>query len=166
MALAFRTGESPEVLSLNRENRLQQWSLKGDPLGSCRGPILVPTAAALALRPGGDIAASGTENGTLKLWWIDTGDEAAELKAHNTRVTTLAFSADGHRLVSADRDGETRVWPVPDRDAFSGTWLALKPLASFNHDGQAVSVARFLDTQRVVTGTGDLAPSAGTPIQS
>ena len=51
MALAFRTGESPEVLSLNRENRLQQWSLKGDPLGSCRGPILVPTAAALGCGP-------------------------------------------------------------------------------------------------------------------
>ena len=158
MALAFRTGESPEVLSLNRENRLQQWSLKGEPLGSCRGPILVPTAAALALRPGGDIAASGTENGTLKLWWIDTGDEAAELKAHNTRVTTLAFSADGHRLVSADRDGETYVWPVPDRDAFSGASSPLQPLASFDHKGQPVTVARFLDTQRVVTGTGDLAP--------
>jgi len=158
MALAFRTGESPEVLSLNRENRLQQWSLKGDPLGSCRGPILVPTAAALALRPGGDIAASGTENGTLKLWWIDTGDEAAELKAHNTRVTALVFSADGHRLVSADRDGWTSVWPVPDRDALSGASSPLQPLASFDHKGQPVTVARFLDTQRVVTGTGDLAP--------
>ena len=155
MALAFRTGESPEVLSLNRENRLQQWSLKGDPLGSCRGPNLVPTAAALALRPGGDIAASGTENGTLKLWWIDTGDEAAELKAHKTRVTTLAFSADGRRLVSADHDGCTYVWRVPDRDALSRA-SPLQPLASFDHDGQAVSVARFLDTQRVVTGTGDL----------
>ena len=53
VALAFGTGETPEILSLNRENRLQVWSLKddekGEPLGSCRGPNLVPTAAALAL---------------------------------------------------------------------------------------------------------------------
>jgi WD40 repeat protein len=162
VALAFRSGETPEVLSLNRENRLQHWSLKddekGDPLGSCRGPNLVPTAAALALRPGGDVAASGTESGMLKLWWTDTGDEAAELKAHKTRVTTLAFSADGHRLVSADRDGFMYVWLVPDRDALSGASSPLKRLGPFNHDGQPVSVARFLDTQRVVTGTGDLAP--------
>ena len=118
MALVFRSGATPEVLSLNRENRLQRWSLqddeKGEPLGACRGPNLVPTAAALALRPGGDVAASGTESGTLKLWWIDTGDVAAELKAHKTRVTTLAFSSDGRRLVSADRDGYAYVWAVPD----------------------------------------------------
>lgn len=162
VALAFRSGETPELLSLNRENRLQRWSLKdnekGDPLGSCRGPNLVPTAAALALRSGGDIAASGTKTGVLKLWWIDTGDEAAELVAHETRVTTLAFSIDGHRLVSADRDGKTNVWDVPDRDAFSGESSRWKPLCSFNHGGQPVTVARFLDNQRVVTGTGDLKP--------
>src|SRR5208282_2558061 len=74
-----------------------------------------------------------------------------------TRVTTLAFSSDGRRLVSADRDGRTYVWPVPDRDASAGAWSALKPLASCGHDGQPVTVARFLDTQTVVTGTGDLA---------
>ena len=48
------------------------------------------------------------------------------------------------------------VWPVPDRDAFSGASSPLQPLASFDHSGQPVTVARFLDTQRVVTGTGDL----------
>jgi WD40 repeat protein len=161
VALAFGTGETPEILSLNRENRLQLWSLKddekGEPLGSCRGPNLVPTASSLAPRPGGVIAACGTDSGVLKLWWTDTGNEAADLKAHNSRVTTLAFSADGSRLVSADSDGWTYVWAVPDRDARAGA-SPLKPLASLNHDGQAVSVARFLDNQRIVTGTGDLAP--------
>ena len=93
----------------------------------------------------------------LKLWWTDTGNEAADLKPHNSRVTTLAFSADGSRLVSADRDGWTYVWAVPDRDTRAGA-SPLKPLASFNHGGQPVSVARFLDNQRIVTGTGDLAP--------
>ena len=32
----------------------------------------------------------------------------------------------------------------------------LKPLSSVSTDGQPVTVARFLDDQRVVTGTGDL----------
>ena len=162
MALTFRSDEMPEILSLNRENRLQRWSLKdeekGDPLGSCRGPSITPTAAALALRPGGDIAACGTESGTLKLWWIDTGDEAAELNSHKTRVTSLAFSADGRWLVSADREGWTYIWHVPDRDALADPAAPLRPIASFGHDGQPVTVARFLDTQRVVTGTGDLVP--------
>ena len=161
LTLAFRPGGTPEVLSMNRENRLQRWSLKDGERGEPRllpGSLPAPTSAALALRPGGDIAASGTETGLLMLWWIDTGEEAAELKAHKTRVTTLVFSTDGHRLVSADRDGETNIWDVPNRDAFTGDSSAQKPLCSFNHGGKQVTVARFLDNLRVVTATGRLTP--------
>jgi WD40 repeat protein len=166
--LAFLADGTPQVVSINRENRLQRWTLEdgetGEPLGSCRGPSLVPTAA--AIRSAGDLAASGSESGTLKLWSIGTGDEVAELFAHKHRVQSLSFSADGRRLVSADRDGLTCVWPVPDLDPreqvtpVRSNRLEPKPIVAFDHDGQPVTVARFLDPEgrKVVTGTGDLGP--------
>jgi WD40 repeat protein len=165
VTLAFaRVGDDSEVLSINHANRLQRWSLngedKGDPRGTCRGPNLKPTAA--AIRPGGDLAASGTKSGTLKLWWTDKGDEIAELKAHKRRINSLQFSGDGRRLVSTSDDGLACVWSVPDREALDGESRRLRPavldpLARFHHD-QKVTAARFLDPQgqRVVTGTGDL----------
>jgi WD40 repeat protein len=159
VTLAFtRVGDEPEVLSINRENQLQRWSMngaeKGDPRGSCRGPSLAPTAAAIQL--GGALAASGTDDGTLKLWRIDTGEDVADLKEHKRRINSLAFSDDGRRLVSAGDDGLACVWAVPERDPRSSAGLKL--VARLEHKGQQVSVARFLDRegQRVVTGTGDL----------
>jgi WD40 repeat protein len=168
VALAFLGGAEPEVLSINRENRLQRWSFndaeKGWPVGSCRGPSVVPTAA--AIRTGGDLAASGTETGMLKLWRLDTGEQVAELFAHKHGIQSLIFSADGRRLASADRDGLTCVWPVPNLDAREKETprrvnrVEPKPLATFTHQGRPVSVVRFLDPdgRKVVTGIGDIAP--------
>jgi WD40 repeat protein len=157
VTLAFnRVGDEHEVLSINRENQLQRWSIeKGDPRGSCRGPSLAPTAA--AIQPGVALAASGTDNGTLKVWRTETGEEvAADLKEHKKRINSLAFSDDGRRLVSAGNDGLACVWAVPERDTRSSAGLKL--VARLEHKDQQVSVARFLDRegQRVVTGTGDL----------
>jgi WD40 repeat protein len=168
VALAFLGGAEPQLLSINRENRLQRWSLsegeQGGPLASCRGPSVVPTAA--AIRTGGDLAASGTESGALKLWSIDTGEHVAELFAHKHRVQSLCFSADGRRLASADRGGLTCVWSVSDIDTRMpqttgrSNRVQPKPLATFTHEGQPVSAVRFLDAEghKVVTGTGDLSP--------
>ncbi len=167
VTLAFSgAGDVPEVLSINRANRLQRWSMKeaerGDPRGSCRGPNLKPTAA--AIQPGGVLAASGTDDGTLKLWRTDTGEEVAELRAHTLRVNSLVFSVNGRRLVSAGDDGLACVWAVPDPDTLRRespqpvSSVDPKLLARLEHNGQKVSVARFLDPQgqRVITGTGDL----------
>jgi WD40 repeat protein len=164
LAVAIRTGGTPEVLTIDRGNRVQRWSLKddemGEPRASCRGPRLLPTAAAIALRAGGsgDIAASGTETGAVKIWWIDTGEVAVELMGHKTRITALAFRGDGRRLLSADRDGRAQVWEVPDRPGFPTASPSIKPICEFGHDGLPVTAARFLDERRVVTATGDLSP--------
>ena len=164
VALSVQGAGAPEVLSINREDRLQHWSITdGDPLGSCRGPNFVPTAAAVS--PRGDLAVSGSDSGTLKLWQTETGTVIAEFtapdlnlkKAHAARVSSVAFSGDGRRLVSAGDDGKACVWPVSEPTP--GT-IRREPLAVLPHDNLAVSAARFLDHEghQVVTATGDRRP--------
>ena len=60
--------------------------------------------------------ASGCLDGTVKLWDVATGQLAITLKGHTGAVMSMAFSPDGHRLVSVATDGVVRKWdarPMP-----------------------------------------------------
>ena len=58
--------------------------------------------------------ASGSDDQTVKVWDAATeaksGDEALSLKGHLGPIHSLAFSPDGHRLVSGGWDRVLRVW--------------------------------------------------------
>jgi WD40 repeat protein len=161
--LDFLNAPAAEIASIARDNRLQLWSLTtGDPLGSCRGPAMVPTAAAVG--PDGRVAVSGAVDGTLKLWNTNSGTVMSEQKAHTAKVMSVAFSADGRRIVSAGRDGKACVWEMPKPEPANiespRSTPGLKALAVLPHTGKDnhVSVARFIDREghRVATGIGDL----------
>jgi WD40 repeat protein len=47
---------------------------------------------------------------TVKLWDVQTGREILTLRDHRGAVRTVAFSPDGHRLVSSSGDRTVRVW--------------------------------------------------------
>jgi eukaryotic-like serine/threonine-protein kinase len=79
---------------------------------------------ALAASPDGKALASGDEVGTIRLWDLQTGGPALELKGHVLAISRLVFSADGSLLASAaDTDGhscgEVFLW-----EAASGRELA------------------------------------------
>ena len=113
VALSLHQAEISLVLTINRENRLQRWSAEsGDSLGSCRGPYLIPTAAAVS--PDGIFAVSGTADGALVLWTTETARVTAELKGHTAGITSVSFSRDGRSILSTGRDGKACVWSVPE----------------------------------------------------
>jgi WD40 repeat protein len=163
VALSVLHGEIPEVIIINRENRIQWWTTDtGDPLGSCRGPYLIPTAAAIS--PDAKLAVSGSAGGALELWNTENGSVLAHLKSHAGRITSVSFSRDGRSILSGGQDGKACVWSVPEGKDMEhqprGTPPSLSPRATFAPDGSPVpiTVARFLDSpgQRVVLGTGVL----------
>lgn len=66
---------------------------------------------ALTASPNGVLLASGSFDRTVKLWHRPTGTLQHTLP-HDYGVTAVAFSPDGHTLVSADRRGHIYFWDV------------------------------------------------------
>ena len=114
-ALAF----SPDgtLLAVGTHSQVHLWDVNtGNKFFSVstvhkRGRIIFHNGAEpLVFSPDGAILVSGTNNGTIQLWDVTTGDRIAALDGHTQRVETLKFSPDGETLVSTGQDGTILLW--------------------------------------------------------
>jgi WD40 repeat protein len=65
--------------------------------------------SSVAFSRDGKRLASASQDGTVKVWKVGTGQELLSLKGGGISV---AFSPDGQRLASANHDGTVKVWKV------------------------------------------------------
>jgi WD40 repeat protein len=68
-----------------------------------------------AFSPDGRLALSASEDQTLRLWDVATGETLRTFEGHTDAVYGCAFSPDGRLALSASTDGTLRLW-----DAASG----------------------------------------------
>jgi WD40 repeat protein len=61
----------------------------------------------------GTRGASASEDTTVRLWDVASGQETARLEGHGGRVNSVAFSPDGTRLACASFDATVRLWVNP-----------------------------------------------------
>ena len=105
----------------------------------------------LAWAPGGRLLASGSEDGSVRIWEIATSDERAILRGHELFVHCLAWSPDAYHLASGGWDRRVRIWDVvtgsvqvlPRGNNFSVTCLAYSPdgqLLAAGSDNSSISV--------------------------
>jgi WD40 repeat protein len=68
----------------------------------------VPTT--IAFSPDGHTIASGSNDKTVKLWDVLSGQLLRTLAGHTSGVNSVAFSPDGGTLVSGGDDKTTKLW--------------------------------------------------------
>ena len=96
------------------------------------------TVRALAFNPSGTLLATGSEDLTIQLWDLATGQPVGIPLAGNTAaVTSLAFSPDGASLASGSADRALTLWDLSSNQAV-GKPLAGSPgvILSLSYDTQ------------------------------
>jgi RNA polymerase sigma factor (sigma-70 family) len=117
---------------------------RGPPDDNVRG-VHYGGVLAVAYSPDGRLLASGSEDGTVRLWDAAAGRELHALRGHGREVASVAFSPDGKVLASGSLDNTIRLW-----DPANG-----KPLQTWEgQDGPVTNLA--------VSPDGRLAAAAGS----
>ena len=126
--------------ALSRRGEMRVWREEGKLL-HLAWQAHTNTTLALALSPDEHTLASGSEDGSVKLWDVASG--ALLWSGWHTKVTLcLAFSPDGSLLTSGSQDGSVRLW-----EASLGT-----PLEDIPHPGPVFSLAWSPDGRLLASG--------------
>jgi RNA polymerase sigma factor (sigma-70 family) len=108
---------------------------------------------ALAYSPDGKTIASGGTGGTIFLWDAASGKPCGTLVGHKAYVFSLAYSADGKRLVST---GSESMQPHHNEGKLVLWDLAVgRPLFTVNHPGWVRTAALSADGRMVAMGCDD-----------
>lgn len=100
------------------------------------------SVTAVALTPEGRQAASASEDRTLRVWDLGTGQTLYTLEGHTGQVHDVAVTPDGRHAVSASGDRTLRVWDL----------LSAREIATFTGECRMLSCAFAPDLHRIIVG--------------
>jgi len=113
-ALATTTEEPDLVLSASRDNSIIVWNLVREEgkYGVARRRLTGHShyVQDVAISSDGQFALSGSWDGTLRLWDLNTGNTTRRFVGHSKDVLSVAFSADNRQIVSGSRDKTINLW--------------------------------------------------------
>ncbi len=119
---------------------------------------LASPVESVAFSPNGAILASGSGDGTVRLWDVaHRGALGPPLAGHSDAVNSVVFSPDGKTLASASNDGTVRLWDVVRRQPL-GPSLTGQPgflnSVAFSPDGRILACGGSAGTIQLWDVTG------------
>ena len=133
---------------------MRLWDLEFDDSGLRVADLLAllghgDEVRSMAFSPDGRVLASGSPDGTVRLWDLERPDAEPQVLAiqNRRRVRTVRFSPDGRSLASGSADGAVRLWDLSRLDA--------APRLLSGHDEGVRSVAFSRDGQVLASGSPD-----------
>lgn len=120
------------------------WDMESTYLQTFKGhkkPVL-----SVVFSPNNQLLASGSSDGTIKVWDIISGACLQTLEGHKKSINSVIFCPNGHRLTSGSSDSTIRVWDID-----SG--VCLQTLE--DHESVVKSVVFSPDGQQLASGSGD-----------
>jgi WD40 repeat protein len=108
----------------------------------------------IALSPDGKKVVSGSEDGAVRLWDIDTCKLIKTWTGHTKRVMSVCWSRDSRRVLSGSDDGTARQWDVQSGETIPEPIEIILPSIKTGHY-QVLAVVYSPDTTLIATGGRD-----------
>jgi WD40 repeat protein/serine/threonine protein kinase len=125
------------------KGRVCLWDLERDPDG--RNPLILRGHTAMvnrvSFRLDATRLASASDDGSIKIWDVASGDVLFTLRGHHGAAQNVAFHPSGNEVVSVASDGTARLWNArvdPQASALQGHTAAVHSLA-FSPDGSRLA---------------------------
>jgi guanine nucleotide-binding protein subunit beta-2-like 1 protein len=113
-SIAATAEDEDMIVSSSRDKSILVWTLDrnqeqyGRPRRALTGHSHF--VSEVVISSDGQFALSGSWDGTLRLWEINTGRTTRRFVGHEKDVLSVAFSADNRQIVSGSRDKTIKLW--------------------------------------------------------